>query len=125
MFATVVSILPWNNLSGRHWFGVAAWYASIVLSVLAIVLGAQQTLLLQDLIEVEGELVQQRLKSPRSHGQNPSHLMLMAWQSPLMCLRYSLILFFAALTTHVLSPLVMGGLQSWDDDVKVSEQTAK
>lgn len=47
----------------------------------------------------------------------PERTMLYVWQSPLMALSYSMVLFMAGLLSYVISPFANKRL--WDEDAKV------
>lgn len=121
IFASVNGCLQWNNLEGRHWIGPAFWYASILLSLFAVVLGAQQVLVLDPLEDNENTdwlRVRKRLMvDPPLGALQPRLKMLYVWQEPLMCLGYAVVFFVGGLMSHVYSPIAQG--RAWNDDAKV------
>jgi len=122
LFASVTGCLQWD-LSGRHWTGAAFWYASILLSLFSIVLGAQQVLVLdplEDEDDTDWECVRQRLmvQPPVDGKLRPRLKMLYVWQEPLMTMGYSVLFFLAGLMSHVFSPIALN--PGWNDSSKTA-----
>ena len=90
----------------------------IILALTAIVLGAQQTIVLPSEVDRDTALgVQQRL---RVHGKEdtPRKNMLFISQSPIMCFSLSVACFLAGLSSVVVSPLAQSPL--WGPEAKVT-----
>lgn len=102
------------DLNSRHWSGPACWYSSIVLSIVAVLSGAQQVILLDSFLLTESLAAREHL-CRRSEG--PNWIAVFAWQTPLMFLSYSLIFYIAGLTSYVASPVALN--VQWDGDAKV------
>lgn len=118
LFTSIISCLSWSNLSNTNWSGPAFWYAGIILALISIVLGAQQTMVLPDMQDdIDSINIRNRLMAANTPQPRPSRIMLFVWQSPLMCLTYSIICFLAGLSSVVISPLVRQ--PSWNDEAKV------
>lgn len=110
-----------------HWSGPALWYTAIVFSLIAIIPGAQQTMLMPDFSPSLSNVsaIRKKLASgqdietdrDRVIPRRPSRLVLFALQAPLMCLAYSILLFLAGLTSVVLSPLSHN--PGWNAEAKV------
>lgn len=117
LFASVVSCLSWTGLDGRHWTAPAFWYCSIVLAITAVVLGAQQFMVLDNVKPNDWKQFQRHLRVSDQGEWRPERTMLYVWQSPLMALSYSMVLFMAGLLSYVISPFANKRL--WDEDAKV------
>ena len=142
----MLACLSWSTpLQKAHWSGPACWYAGIVLSLTAIVLGAQQTMYIpgaipspappkttsEVTIDEDSALTFQKYlrRRPHSneangdsdgeggHGRKPRKYMLFVWQTPLMLFTYSVAFFLAGMSSVVLSPLVAQGV-GWTDEAK-------
>ena len=114
----MIASLSWVTLSASHWSGPALWYMGIILALTAIVLGAQQTIVLPSEVDRDTALgVQQRL---RVHGKEdtPRKNMLFISQSPIMCFSLSVACFLAGLSSVVVSPLAQSPL--WGPEAKVT-----
>ena len=121
MFASTMSCLSWSNLSSSHWSGPALWYGSIVLALMAVMLGAQQAMFLPDRIDGNAARDFRKRLMVRSREKRaelePRQSMLFAWQAPLMCLSCSVVFFHAGLLSVVVSPLARK--PGWGDEAKV------
>ena len=121
MFASTISCLSWSNLSSSYWSGPALWYGSIVLALMAVMLGAQQVMFLPDKFDGNAARDFRRRLMVRSREKRaelePRQSMLFAWQAPLMCLSCSVLFFHAGLLSVVVSPLARK--PGWGDEAKV------
>ena len=121
MFASMISGLSWNNVSTSHWSGAALWYAGIILALTSIVLGAQQTMIMPEVVDTNtAQAFRRRLiVDENAKTAMPRRSMLFVWQAPLMCLSYSIVCFLTGLTSVVVSPL--GRDPTWNDGAKVCQ----
>jgi hypothetical protein len=120
IFAALISSLSWATLSNSHWSGPALWYAGIVLSLTALVLGAQQSIALPSEADTDGACnIQQRLRSD-GKATTPRQDMLFIQQSPLMCLSWAVFCFLAGLTSVVVSPLARHPVWGIEAKVRIS-----
>ena len=119
MFASIIAALSWPTVVGKHWSGPALWYAGVVFALVAIVLGAQQTMVLSDACQNPNNVskVRKNLMRGSARRERPGRTVLFALQAPLMCLAYSIVLFLAGLTSIVLSPLAQN--PGWNAEAKV------
>ena len=125
MFASTISCLSWSVLSSSYWSGPALWYGSIVLALMAVMLGAQQVMFLPDNFDADAARdfrVRLMVRSSREKKRaaevlEPRQSMLFAWQAPLMCLSCSVVFFHAGLLSVVVSPLARK--REWGDEAKV------
>lgn len=123
IFASVVSSLSWFNIDSAHWSGPACWYASILLALASVLLGAQQTLVLPEVDAVQlwdRSQLDNAKKSLAGVDQSDRHVSgaaLFAWQSHIMLLAYSIVSYVAGLFSVVLSPLAQRPV--WGNDAKV------
>ena len=125
LFTSTISCLSWTTLDHVHWSGPALWYASIVLSLFAIVLGAQQVLItsgwkdlsLESTIEIKKLLTAKRVSKGRP--QTPRKFFMFVSQAPMMVLGYAINLFLAGLISVVISPLASKGV--WESEAKVRQ----
>lgn len=113
-FASAISTLSWTGLEGRHWTGPACWYTSIILAMVSVLSGAQQTILLESLQNVGSQRARSRLYGKSSE---PRWTVVFAWQCHLMFLSWALVFYFAGLTSYIASPVAMNLV--WDDNAKV------
>jgi len=114
MFSTVTGTLQWPDLDSRYWLGPACWYSSLVLAIAAVILAAQQTILLETLES------NYNLECYREHFWGTTHprgWLLFAWQAPFMLLNYSIFLFLIGLCSHIGSPFAF--TREFDGDAKV------
>ena len=118
LFTSVISSLSWSTVFERHWTGPAFWYASILLSLVGLVLGAQQVLVLESITSHTWQEMRRTLAWLDSEGTwHCRRLMLYTLQSPIQCFAYSVICFLAGFLSYVFSPLAEG--QGWNDNAKV------
>ena len=122
MFASTISCLSWSNLSSSHWSGPALWYGSIILALMAVMLGAQQVMFLPDKFDGNAARDFRKRLMVRSREKmraelEPRQSILFAWQAPLMCLSCSVVFFHAGLLSVVISPLARK--PGWGDEAKV------
>lgn len=125
MFASTISCLSWGVLSSSYWSGPALWYGSIVLALMAVMLGAQQVMFLPDNFDGNAARSFRKRLMVRSNREEkraiellePRQSMLFAWQAPLMCLSCSVVFFHAGLLSVVVSPLARK--REWGDEAKV------
>jgi hypothetical protein len=61
--------------------------------------------------------IKSRLMTGDPLQPRPNGIMLVVWQSPLMCLTYSIICFLGGLSSVVISPLAKQ--PQWNDETKV------
>ena len=113
----MIASLSWVTLAGVHWSGPAIWYMGIVLSLTALVVGAQQTVVLPSNVDVDtASAVQQRLQMDGK--ARPRRDMLFISQSPIMCFSLSVACFLGGLTSVVISPLSKS--PQWGPEAKVT-----
>lgn len=135
MAAAVIGGFSWNTIRDAYWLASAFWYISLVLSILGIMLSAQQVTVLQ----VLGRLPIQ--PGHDSHVRRFLPLIMTETQPPLLELGYAwnmettleddfhmavsnhvyvvlCLLFLAGLTLVVCSPLIKG--TTWNTDSNVS-----
>jgi hypothetical protein len=114
-----MTCLSWNNLEGRHWTGPAFWYCSIVLAILAVILGSQQYIIFEAIQPGDWKRVQKNMRMERDGTYVPELTILWILQSPMMAVTYSIVFFFSGLLSHIVSPVARNMV--WDGDAKVSE----
>lgn len=122
IFASIIQCFSWNGIGDTHWLVPASWYLSILFALFAVVLGAQQTVLVGDRNREHYQGPLQKLCPPDSHGfvdgRRPSLTLMLAWQGPIMFLSYSLVWYIIGLSTWIIYPVVQKA--QWDDDAKVT-----
>ena len=148
--AAVIGSFSWNTVAAAYWLASALWHCSLVLSILGILLSAQQAAVLNLLGELptegglplasvnvrrylvlmlcevgqhESERESQTYRGgPRRLGVwKPRWKMVFTWQCPIMFMSYSVCLFLAGLTILVCTPLIRGGEWSMDTNVSPCE----
>ena len=144
--ATIGSF-SWNAVVDAYWLASAFWYSSLILSILGLLLGAQQVAVLQLLgkppTQRNGGLSEKAdvrrflpliLTEVRPHGSHidfacdsdsvgewrPRWKMVFIWQCPSMFLAYSVCFFLAGLTLFVCTPLIRGDQWNTASDVSFS-----
>ena len=115
LFGATIASLSWPAVSTSHWSGPALWYAAILLALASIILAGQQAWLLPKSITT------QTAEEYKRKLQSAHRLMLCAWQAPIMCLCYSIVMFLAGLTVVVVSPFATNRI--WGDEAKVCSIT--
>ncbi|KAF2238228.1 hypothetical protein EV356DRAFT_563961 [Viridothelium virens] len=139
----VIGSFSWFSVPSAYWLALAMWYSSLVLSILGIVLSAQQMAILNLLGELPersaSKTVLETLKrylplmlsrqglhenerefqagSDEAGVWKPRWKMVFTWQCATMFLSYSLILFLMGLTILVCTPLIRGG--DWSSDKNI------
>lgn len=130
--AAVIGSFSWTAIPDAYWLAQAFWYCSLVLSILGIILSAQQIAVLDLLATRHGEgkhsyskavvrsylplmltEVKRREREMRFESDNigiwrPRWKMVFTWQCPTMFLSYSVCFFLAGLTVFVCTPLIRG-----------------
>ena len=123
VFASIIQGFSWDQMSSTHWIVPASWYLSILFSLFSVILGAQQTVLIDMRRKSHDNLLgpRQKLCPTASFGgkdeRQPQWALVLAWQGPLMFLSYSLVMFLVGLTAYVITPVARKGV--WDNDAKV------
>lgn len=149
--ALTVTIFSWPSITATLWVARGLWYSTLFLSIMALVASTQETTLLDSMgltkshLEINSEILQRILslllapKGPSRTkdktdvgleegilrdvaGRRPSWIMLFIWQCPSMLMSYSWVLFVAALTLHVTTPLIER--HPWGGPSKVSTRSA-
>lgn len=115
-FTSVVGALAWPRLETSHWAVSACWLSSLLLSIAATLSAAQQSLVIEHLQETENSEFYGR-DFWRDDNGDPKWSVIFTWQTPLMFLNYSLVLFFVGLTIFVCAPVL--SKMKFDDDSKV------
>lgn len=111
---SAISTLSWTGLDGRHWTGLSCWYASIILAIVSVLSGAQQTILLESLQNVDFRQTRIRLCG---NSYEPKWTVVFAWQCHLMLLSWAFVCYIAGLTSYIVSPVAINPV--WDDNAKV------
>jgi hypothetical protein len=149
--AAVIGSFSWNTVSDAYWLASALWHCSLVLSILGILLSAQQAAVLNLMGELPGDCISpfakadvrrylilmlsenqpRELQSESHTGRSglgvwkPRWKMVFTWQCPIMFMSYAVCLFLAGLTIFVCTPLIRGGKWSTSANVSSSKQVAK
>jgi hypothetical protein len=137
--AAVIGSFSWNIVSESYWLASAFWYCCLVLTILGILLSAQQIAVLNMLgpipqkghSEMTARIVRHYLPLLLSVDENtstrfgtdlekwkPRWKMIFTWQCPIMFLSYSVVLFLAGLTLIVCTPLIRK--EPWGNGSNVS-----
>lgn len=144
--AATIGSFSWSAIVDAYWLASAFWYSSLILSILGILLAAQQITVLQLLgrpptqtYDGFPEKADVRrflpliLSEVRPHGTRtnavcdsdsvgewrPRWKMVFIWQCPVMFLSYSICFFLAGLTLFVCTPLIRGDEWNAASDVAV------
>jgi hypothetical protein len=118
--AAVIGAFSWTTIEEAHWLTHGFWHASLLLSILGILLSASQVAVLHLLgplppsnnpVRVQEAIDRYRplllSNVPDSHGnKGPRKKMVFTWQCPMMFMSYSVCGFLAGLTILVCTPLI-------------------
>lgn len=115
--AAVIGSFSWTTIDRAYWLTPGLWYASLVLSVLGILISAQQVAVLNFLgpPPSPGKVRQMErcfdrylpvLLSKNGTQYYPRQKMVFTWQCPLMFMSYSVCSFLAGITILVCTPLI-------------------
>lgn len=145
--AATIGSFSWSAIVDAYWLASAFWYSSLILSILGILLAAQQVAVLQLLgkppTRVHGGCSEKAgvrrflpliLTEVRPRGSRtdavcdsdsvgewrPRWKMVFIWQCPTMFLSYSVCFFLAGLTLFVCTPLIRGDKWNTASDVSFS-----
>ena len=126
----MTSCLQWYGTQTSHWSAPALFYSSLIFSLLAVVNGSQQILLLpetraegcySDRDEDEARSIRDRLR--KDEANEVTRRWVFALQAPMMLLTLSVISFLAGLCSVIFSPLAHH--LTWNSEAKVSLLCAK
>jgi len=115
MFGQIQSV---DNISGRHWTCAGFWSITIILPISAVMLGAQQYLVLEGVETTDWQRFQSAVRTSSGTGWEAKPQTLFAMQCPLMMFSYAVTTFLAGLTAYVVSPFALR--TEWNQDAKVS-----
>ncbi|KAF2471779.1 uncharacterized protein BDR25DRAFT_285382 [Lindgomyces ingoldianus] len=126
--AAVIGAFSWNTVVDAYWLAHALWHGSLVLSILGILLAAQQIAILYALGPLprvtkpdQADAAIQRysplllskaskqifqVESQSKKSVQPRKKMVFIWQCPMMLMSYSVTAFLAGLTILVCTPLI-------------------
>ena len=90
------------------------WYGAIIFSLNAVILGAQQAMIISDFGDGKKQASERFKKRSRIRERN----ILFVWQAPIMNLAHSVIFFLVGLISVVVSPFAKN--IGWNDEAKVS-----
>jgi len=143
----VIGSFSWTGIKDAYWLASAFWFSSLILSILGILLPAQQITVLRLLGKPSASskhalntteeirrflplfLTKKEEPSPRTGlypGSNelgewrPRWKMVFTWQCPIMFMSYSVCFFSAGLTIYVCTPLIRR--DSWSANSNVSQR---
>ncbi|KAG8531349.1 uncharacterized protein KY384_002978 [Bacidia gigantensis] len=131
--AATIGSFSWNAVIDAYWLAAAFWYSSLILSILGILLSAQQITVFQLLGKPPNDLkdrdstiksirrflplILSEVSPSRTYAETANDLgeigrwrprwkMVFIWQCPVMFMSYSVSLFMAGLTIFVCTPLI-------------------
>ena len=118
--AAVIGAFSWTTIEEAHWLTHGFWHASLILSILGILLSASQVTVLhllgplpspskpvrvQEAIDRYRPLLLSNVSDSRGNF-GPKKKMVFTWQCPMMFMAYSVCAFLAGLTILVCTPLI-------------------
>lgn len=145
----MIGSFSWNSVSNSYWLASTLWYCSLVLSILDILISAQQIAVLDLLDTRQNEKkpasVRMRVRRylpllltkvpPQSSAAGfdensigewrPRWKMVFIWQCSIMFLAYSVTLYLAGLTVFICTPLIRRETWSTGSNVSRSEPDAR
>ena len=119
-------------MKDAYWLASAFWYCSLVLSLLGILLSAQQASAIEHLGKPnldsaneakEAHRYMPLILSPMDSTRNKWVLkrrMIFVWQCPIMFMSYSVWTFVCGMTLYVTTPLIRREWDHWTVGVNVS-----
>ena len=143
----VIGSFSWFSINDAFWLASGCWYASLVLSVLGILLSAQQMAVFHFLGEIPRSdstiaramvdryrplLIESTTRNGPGRRKNrqtletetprfrPKRSMVFTWQCPMMFMSYSVCLFLLGLTMVVITPLIRIRERGWNGAVNAS-----
>ncbi|ORY14674.1 hypothetical protein BCR34DRAFT_560042 [Clohesyomyces aquaticus] len=135
--AAVIGAFSWNTIMDAYWLSHALWHASLVLSILGILLSAQQIAVLHALGPLpptsKPEHIETAIRcysplllanpnklnlSLPNLNATPRRKMVFTWQCPMMFMAYSVISFLFGLTILVCTPLIRR--QEWNSGCNIA-----
>lgn len=139
--ATIAAAFSWVSIPTDPWSAYACWMSALLFSLTAISLAAQQSIGLNRLYSCDDGLLKIRCvlgevnpnyegHRPRTHGEEhddtdtrmrPRRSQLWLWQTPIMFLNFSILLFVIGLmiSIFVRAAASTGGLSSPETKVEV------
>jgi hypothetical protein len=128
--AAVIGSFSWTTIEEAYWITHGLWHGSLVLSVLGILIAAQQVAVLnflgplpssKQIRQVDARLDRYLpvLLSYNGSRYLPRKKMVFTWQCPLMFMSYSVCSFLGGLTVLVCTPLIKRE-GSWNTGCNVS-----
>jgi hypothetical protein len=121
--AGTIGIFSWPSVTNSFWIAQALWYISLILSIWALILSAQQHTLLETLPSPLSEKNLQQTLNMILHRRRAGTEARVDWnvvyinQNPTMLMSYSWVFFMIALTLYVSGPLI--DRDPWGDQSKV------
>ena len=137
MAGVITTAFSWQQVVQSPWSTTALWYSSLLLNLTAICLATQQTVALHRLscyskgLAMIRSMLGEYQKEPindetitRSAGRcRPRWLQLYVWQTAIMLLNFSVLLFIVGLVVFIFDQLGRqdgGVLERWrENDIKV------
>ncbi|KAI9807524.1 MAG: hypothetical protein M1825_005464 [Sarcosagium campestre] len=114
--SAVTGSIQWSQLATAHWFVLAVWYGSLVLSLFCVVIAFHLSILIANSdSQLRGPAVFADLLKARSTGRaRPGVLFIL--QVPVMLLSYAIISYLVGLGVLVMYPLRL----AWADESKIA-----
>ncbi|KAK7937257.1 uncharacterized protein PG986_014125 [Apiospora aurea] len=122
--AANVGALSWDSTDGSTWVVFASWYFSLVLSILSLITAGQHSAVLYTLLGPGSEMSSQHVRRQtllrltttttitgkgsddrNNETLSPSLRMIYIFQTPVMKMAWSVVMFNLGLILHVTSPL--------------------
>ncbi|KAJ6260754.1 hypothetical protein Dda_4983 [Drechslerella dactyloides] len=117
--AVVGSAFTWPATTDAPWTVLATFYGSLILSLVAIATGSQQSIALYRLGESQSALEKlQKLLRSKKDPSKLSSAQRYLWQVPVMLLNVSVLVFLVGLMILIWERAAV--MPSWDDDMKVA-----
>ncbi|EXA53642.1 hypothetical protein FOVG_01380 [Fusarium oxysporum f. sp. pisi HDV247] len=116
--AVVSSAFSWPTIDDSPWTTRALFYSALILSLVSVSAGSQQSIALYRLGGHDIGLTTLRTLLKGSGKQGASKLQLYVWQMPIMLLNVSILLFVIGLMILIWDRAAMQS--SWDQDPKIA-----
>ncbi|KAE9368909.1 hypothetical protein N431DRAFT_428640 [Stipitochalara longipes BDJ] len=104
--SAVTGSIQWSSLSTAHWFVAAAWYSTLLFSLMSVIMAFYLTILLSNFaIKSDGNAILLKALRKTNYQKKSRWASLFALQMPIMLLSYALIMYIVGLSLMVIRPL--------------------
>ncbi|KAI9861717.1 MAG: hypothetical protein M1813_005066 [Trichoglossum hirsutum] len=104
--SAVTGSIQWSALSTAHWLVPAAWYSTLLFSLVSVTMAFYLSILLTNFsINNDGKNILLKALHKSNHPKKSRWASLFALQMPIMLLSYALMMYIVGLSLLVIKPL--------------------